>query len=156
MKHKKIILITLILLWMVIIFIFSSQVSDKSSNISGDTIRIILNKLQLTQNMNEQQINEMVENLQTPMRKIAHFSIYTVGGVLVMVFFSKLNVTSKKKIIYSLVFCAIYAVLDELHQYFVPGRSCEIRDVLIDSTGSLLGILVSYYIIKIFQKKQKI
>ncbi len=156
MKHKKIILITLILLWMVIIFIFSSQVSDKSSNISGNTIRIILNKLQLTQNMNEQQINEMVENLQTPMRKIAHFSIYTVGGVLVMVFFSKLNITSKKKIIYSLVFCAIYAVLDELHQYFVPGRSCEIRDVLIDSTGSLLGILVSYYIIKIFQKKQKI
>ena len=119
MKHKKIILITLILLWMVIIFIFSSQVSDKSSNISGNTIRIILNKLQLTQNMNEQQINEMVENLQTPMRKIAHFSIYTVGGVLVMVFFSKLNITSKKKIIYSLVFCAIYAVLDELHQYFV-------------------------------------
>ena len=156
MKHKKIILMTLILLWMVIIFIFSSQVSDKSSNISGNTIRIILNKLQLTQNMNEQQINEMVENLQTPMRKIAHFSIYTVGGVLVMVFFSKLNITSKKKIIYSLVFCAIYAVLDELHQYFVPGRSCEIRDVLIDSTGSLLGILVSYYIIKIFQKKQKI
>ena len=156
MKHKKIILITLILLWMVIIFIFSSQVSDKSSNISGNTIRIILNKLQLTQNMNEQQINEMVENLQTPMRKIAHFSIYTVGGVLVMVFFSKLNITSKKKIIYSLVFCAIYAVLDELHQYFVPGRSCEIRYVLIDSTGSLLGILVSYYIIKIFQKKQKI
>lgn len=156
MKHKKIILITLILLWMVIIFIFSSQVSDKSSNISGNTIRIILNKLQLTQNMNEQQINEMVENLQTPMRKIAHFSIYTVGGVLVMVFFSKLNITSKKKIIYSLVFCAIYAVLDELHQYFVPGRSCEIRDVLIDSTGSLLGILVSHYIIKIFQKKQKI
>ena len=156
MKHKKIILITLILLWMVIIFIFSSQVSDKSSNISGNTIRIILNKLLLTQNMNEQQINEMVENLQTPMRKIAHFSIYTVGGVLVMVFFSKLNITSKKKIIYSLVFCAIYAVLDELHQYFVPGRSCEIRDVLIDSTGSLLGILVSYYIIKIFQKKQKI
>ena len=36
---------------------------------------------------------------------------------------------------------ALYAVSDEIHQIFVPGRSCELRDILIDSAGVLVGIL---------------
>lgn len=38
---------------------------------------------------------------------------------------------------------AAYAVLDEVHQIFVPGRSCELRDVVIDSCGALLGIVLT-------------
>ena len=34
----------------------------------------------------------------------------------------------------------LYAVTDEIHQYFVPGRSCEFRDICIDSAGVLCGI----------------
>ena len=40
----------------------------------------------------------------------------------------------------ALAFCSIYAVTDELHQYFVPGRSCQVKDVMIDSSGALTGI----------------
>ena len=35
-----------------------------------------------------------------------------------------------------------YAVTDEFHQSFVPGRSCELRDVMIDSCGVLTGVLL--------------
>jgi VanZ family protein len=35
-----------------------------------------------------------------------------------------------------------YAVFDELHQIFIPGRSCQIKDMLIDSSGVLLAVLL--------------
>ena len=156
MKYKKIILIILIIIWMATIFTFSSQVSDKSSNTSGNTIRFILNKLQITKNMNEQQVDELVENLQTPIRKLAHFSVYTLGEVLFFTLFNQYKTQNKKKIIYSVVLCMLYAITDEIHQYFVPGRSCELRDVLIDTAGALLGVLIVYGISKVFSKKIKI
>ena len=37
---------------------------------------------------------------------------------------------------------ALYAVMDEIHQHFVPGRSGEITDVLIDSIGCLIGVVI--------------
>lgn len=37
-----------------------------------------------------------------------------------------------------------YAVSDELHQILVPGRSCQARDVLIDSAGVAMGILICH------------
>ena len=40
---------------------------------------------------------------------------------------------------------ALYAVTDEVHQYFVPGRSCELRDVLIDACGVAAGVAIVWY-----------
>lgn len=155
MKYKKIMLTLLIIIWMVAIFTFSSQVSDKSSNTSGNTIRFVLNKLQITKNMNEQQENELVETLQTPIRKLAHFSVYTLGGILFCILFNQYEIQNKNKIIYSLLSCMLYAITDECHQYFVPGRSCELRDVLIDSAGALLGIVTTYAILKNKKSRNK-
>lgn len=146
MKYKKIILSLLIIIWMGAIFTFSSQVSDKSSNTSGNTIRFVLNKLQITKNMNKQQENELVESLQGPVRKMAHFSVYALGGIISYMLFSQYEISNKKRIVYSLLLCMIYAITDECHQYFVPGRSCELRDILIDSSGALLGIFITHVI----------
>jgi len=56
-----------------------------------------------------------------------------------------------KKIILSLLIVTIYAVLDELHQFFVPGRICSIDDFLLDFTGIIFAFLI--YFILIFKKK---
>ena len=50
--------------------------------------------------------------------------------------------TKKQKILESLLFGAFYAGTDELHQYFVPGRSARLFDVGIDTLGVLTGILI--------------
>ena len=42
----------------------------------------------------------------------------------------------------ALAVSVVYATTDEIHQLFVPGRSGEVRDVLIDSLGALIGILI--------------
>lgn len=46
----------------------------------------------------------------------------------------------------------LYACTDELHQIFVPGRSAQFRDVLIDTLGASFGIAITYLTIKFFEK----
>ena len=63
-------------------------------------------------------------------------------------------------ITYALLFSALYATSDEIHQGFTADRSPAILDVVIDSSGALCGILFTtilfYYIFirKIINKNQ--
>lgn len=50
--------------------------------------------------------------------------------------------TKKQKILVSLLFGTFYASTDELHQYFVPGRSARLFDVGLDTLGVLTGIYI--------------
>lgn len=49
-------------------------------------------------------------------------------------------------IIFPWVLGMVYAVSDEIHQLFVEGRSCEVRDMLIDSAGVAVGVLISNWL----------
>ena len=88
--------------------------------------------------------------LQPIVRKTAHFSIYTLLGFFTMNFALTFNADKYKRGIASWGAGTLYAVTDELHQYFVPGRSCEFRDVCIDSLGVFTGIMIAILIVKIF------
>jgi VanZ family protein len=44
-----------------------------------------------------------------------------------------------------LLICLLTAMSDEFHQLYVPGRSAEVRDVLIDLAGSAVGVMVVFY-----------
>ncbi|MFQ8632799.1 MAG: VanZ family protein, partial [Intestinibacter bartlettii] len=50
----------------------------------------------------------------------------------------------------------LYAISDEIHQYFVPGRACQFRDVMIDSCGALFGIAVIVILKKMVNKIKNI
>ena len=52
------------------------------------------------------------------------------------------------KLFLSMIICVIYAYLDETHQLFVYGRTAQVLDVLIDSVGSLISMLI----IKVIKK----
>lgn len=80
-------------------------------------------------------------------RKLAHFIEYFILGILVINFITRYD----KKIIIAILLCIIYATSDEIHQIFVPGRSCQIIDIMIDSLGSIMGI----YLYKLITKKCK-
>ena len=53
------------------------------------------------------------------------------------------------------IFCALYACSDELHQYFVPGRSCKFFDVCVDSTGAFFGALLFWGIFHLREQKRE-
>jgi hypothetical protein len=71
----------------------------------------------------------------TLLRKSAHFAEYAVLGFLLL--------RAVRLRVAALTAGVAYAISDEIHQYFVPGRYASAWDVLLDSGGVLLGVLLA-------------
>lgn len=136
-QQIKIIKIILIVIWMVVIFSFSNQGGTKSSNTSQKVTKVIID---MVGNNSKAQNEQFIANLEKVIRKLAHYSIYTVGGILIMSYSYTLDKPRRQQVCESLIFGAFYAVTDELHQFFVPGRSARFFDIGIDTLGVLTGI----------------
>ena len=150
------ILIVLLLCTFYIIFGFSSQDGEESGGISKRITDFILeksakyNSLEMSE---KEQVNKRTERI---IRKIAHFSIYTLVGFLLMALFSTYeNIKRKYQIYISTIIGILYAISDEIHQSFTPGRGPKITDVFIDSLGVLFGITVILLILEIINRKNK-
>lgn len=142
---------------MATVFYFSAEPADRSQATSdGFIFKIVSIFYPKVKTMTDEQWNEFLEVLSNPVRKLAHFSIYGLMGV-----FSIMSLISYKTPKYNIrcilawLICILYAVSDEIHQFFSSGRSCEVRDVLIDSSGALIGILAITGICIIIRKRMK-
>ena len=122
---------------MIFIFVMSSFDATSSSNQSNFIVDIITSIINIKD----------IGLLSLIIRKLAHFIEYFILGILVTNFITRYD----KKIIIAILLCIIYATSDEIHQIFVPGRSCQIIDIMIDSLGSIMGI----YLYKLITKKCK-
>lgn len=127
----------LMLLWMLLIFIMSSCDATESTNQSNFIVNIITDIFKI----------ENIELLSFIIRKLAHFTEYLILGFLTINMLNKNDIS--KKYLLSILICIIYATSDEIHQIFVPGRACQIRDILIDSIGSITGV----YLYKLINTK---
>ncbi len=146
------ILIILLIGTFSIIFGFSSQDSEKSSSISRKVTEIITNPIKSIQEKTKQEKEEILDRIESIVRKIAHFSIYTVVGFLLMALFSTYKLKEMNRVSISLILGIIYASSDEIHQCFTPGRGPAVTDVIIDTMGVFLGILLVMLVIKIYEK----
>lgn len=155
---KKTIFAVLLVLWMGFIFSMSCENAEESSNTSGQTIKVVLSTVPEFEKQPEEVKVNIIEELQFIVRKSAHFIGYMILGILASGLILQYENINKK---YPLAFliCVIYAISDEIHQLFVPGRAGQVRDVLIDSAGSFLGIIIVMTFEKLlikFNKKHKI
>ena len=143
-KKARIILISLLVLWMSVIFIMSAQPAEESSQLSGGIVSSLIAAIcRNFDTLSAQQQLEITNIVTFIVRKTAHFSEYFVLGVLVSLIattFNKLNY--KLRFGLSIAFCVLYAASDELHQYFVPGRACRLTDICIDATGGAIAVLL--------------
>lgn len=144
----------LLVSWMGLIFWFSSKNSTESSATSGGLLNWLINIFY-------RDFDLLTEAKQTAfltvatvwIRKGAHAFIYMILGV-----FAFLNVASLRKIrllvrlFMGWGFCILYAVSDEWHQTFISGRSGEIRDIIIDSLGALIGLLFCLFFVGLFSR----
>lgn len=73
-------------------------------------------------------------------RKNAHFFIYLLLGIIVSAALIRLGVPGYRNLELALLICVLFAITDEVHQLYVPGRGAQASDVLIDSAGACLGI----------------
>ena len=83
------------------------------------------------------------EHTQLVVRKLAHFSIYAALGFCLYRGILPFAPKPSHCFWLALFLCFAYACSDEIHQLFIVGRSGQFTDVLLDSTGATVGILVS-------------
>lgn len=148
MLIKRIILTTILILWIVLIFTFSHQNGTKSESTSDNFVEVIIDKVNL--NMTEEEQDKFIIDTRVIVRKTAHFTIYFVLGILSYLTLKSYNL--KRAALFSIILTLIYAITDELHQLFITDRSSSIIDVLIDFSGSLTGIAIMYLIFKLINK----
>lgn len=128
-----------VVLTMLMIFIFSEENAEKSTQTSSSVIENVLDIV-----MPKEEITpEVVKKYQFPFRKAAHFGIYMLLGFCLA---NAFDATIRKKWYFSypsaIILGAFYAVLDEWHQNFSDGRGPSAKDVLIDSAGIVVGVLI--------------
>ncbi len=136
MKKKQIDWI-LVIAWMLLIFIFSSQAGEVS-NENNKFVIYIFNLLGLDLNSIFGTLSDFI------VRKAAHFTEYFILYVLLYRAINTKKNTSIKVFIGVILIVFLYACSDELHQAFVPGRGPAFRDVLVDTCGGLMAFLIMY------------
>nr|WP_199798538.1 VanZ family protein [Clostridium tetani] len=142
---KKVFKYILVIVWMVIIFKFSSDPGEISDGKSGLIVEVI-NSLGI--NMS----SVLGECANFIIRKTAHMGEYFILTLLLIVSLKE-DFNLEKNCWISILITFLYACSDEIHQRFVPGRCGQFSDVLIDLFGGILAI----FIVKVVNnfKKQK-
>ena len=151
----RIILIFLIITNCIVIFKFSSEQSEQSDKSSGRIVDTIVENHPKMKKLSQKEKEIKKQEIVFPVRKMAHFSVYTCLGILLYLFMKTFEISNRKKVLISIGLAFIYACSDEIHQLFVGGRSGEFRDVLIDSCGAGFGIFVVWIICEIYKKIKK-
>lgn len=123
-----------------VIFMFSSQDSDESGAVS-DFVSYIISKM-LSPILPE----SVMDFILTYIRKIAHSTIYFLLGIFTGLSAAETSLKMRRLplcLLAAWLICILYAVSDEFHQSFTPGRCQSPRDVMIDSAGALAAIAIA-------------
>lgn len=129
------------------IFKFSSE-RDTVSTRRSDGIIIRTCEFFMGRQLNDKERKMCVEKYVVYVRKAAHFTLYFILGLAYISLLKEFNLDDKKLLIYTIIFVFIYACSDEFHQLFVPGRSGEFMDVIIDTTGGVFASFI-YTVFKV-------
>lgn len=126
----------LFLVWALVIFKFSSEVSSISSSRSDLIVAYI-----------QQAGSSLPQDILTFLtRKAAHTIAYFIFGIMAYNVIRHYKLPPRRAILVSSAIVFTYALSDEFHQIFVPGRSGELRDVLIDTIAGIVAVVLTYVI----------
>jgi len=152
-KIKEIINIVVIILWLVIIFLFSAQNGTESESVSSEVIIKTVETI-TREELTTSEKENLVKKVLFPVRKSAHFFLYFVLAIIVFTFCLKKFKMTRKSFIITILFCFLYSITDEIHQLFVVGRTSRILDIFIDTIGATISTLIYYGIYQIIKKKR--
>lgn len=169
-----------IIICMSIIFIFSSMPSEesneKSKTIIKETIEII-NQIPVSKqngslsqtesnntekgtetikenNDQTQKEEQLIEKLNKPLRKCMHATEYLILSILILKWLRNYDIKKWKAIVVSVITSFLYACTDEFHQLFVAGRTSQFTDVLIDTSGAIIGAIIFSILMAIISKSK--
>ncbi|MDO4963056.1 MAG: VanZ family protein [bacterium] len=141
-KKRILIKILLIIIWMIIIFLFSNQPNSSAST------KIVIGQV-ITTATKTPINNNHINIINFFIRKLAHITEYFILAILVINLIKEYTNKYKYIFIFTLFICFIYAITDEIHQAFVFNRTSSIYDAFID----VIGVLIYLLIYKLTRKK---
>ena len=144
----KIIKHILLILWCLLIFFFSNENGEVSAGRSQSITNNTITAYEKVFDKEVKNRKKVHDNLEVVIRKTTHFVLYFILGVLTFLCLKEYNLDLRKQIIYSVIFCFLYAVSDEVHQIFTSDRGPRALDVLIDTLGSTTSITIISLIMK--------
>ena len=136
---KKFIYIVLALVVLSSIYYLSSMNNKETNSLSKG---IVYKSIELVEHITHKEYDKksIVNKLNKPIRKCAHFTLFLILGVCIYLLLNSFNISNR--FIISIVLCFVFAILDETHQIFTSGRTPLLLDILIDSMGSIVGIVI--------------
>lgn len=134
--------------WMALIFGFSAQSGEESGGLSALIAQPITDAIAAWQGVED--TAALYLQVDGFIRSTAHFSEYAVLGCLLTMALHHFGV-QWRWLPWGLG--VVYAILDEWHQSFSPGRVCDPKDVLVDACGVLSGVLLTHWLIKLWREK---
>lgn len=151
-NHAKYLALAVTLAIMVLIFFFSSQPGETSYQLSGAVADTV-------QHSKVSAITPSwfsAQNFNANIRKWAHVYIYCALGVsmAVTVHLWTRRIALWQQGLLAAALCTLYAMSDEIHQYFVPARAMLLADVGIDAFGFLPCIALTCIIIWLLQRRK--
>ncbi len=156
-RWKAVLCIILAILQMSYIFVMSAQDSEDSSVVSAFVSKIVG---QFTvgdfRDKTKEEQDDIVSAIDSPLREAAHFIEYTILGVLLFlsIYYSYYQRWKMRSyLLISFGIGLLYAVSDEIHQIFVPGRAFELFDIGVDAAGALTGGLLVCGILYMVKKR---
>ncbi len=161
---SRFILWGLVAFWLVVIFYFSSQTGLESAALSDDVakkifvgavkvksvvaVRPVVEKEVSSRSEKSVQRERAVAKMSfySDTRDFAHCVLYFVLGFLFFIALKNHGICSWKVFLWTILFCVVISIGDELHQNFVPGRGAELNDLLRDLVGSVFGGLLGWFV----------
>ena len=134
---------------MAMIFFFSTESAEKSDSTSGIISGRVADIIQPGWRKMEEEARLLFYNeVQFAVRKTAHFSEFFLLGASMLLCLESWISGEKRNRLYSWMGGTIWALLDEIHQGTVAGRSSEITDIFLDSFGTASGVVITYLIMR--------
>ena len=157
LSKRQIVFLVLSVLFAVMIFCFSArngvESTEDSYTVGMEFGRIIHPDFK---NWPEEAQLAFAAKVDHPIRKLAHATEYAVFAMLLCGVWLDARRKRKLSALFAWGTATMYAATDEFHQLFVPGRSGQAKDVLLDSCGAAVGVLILMFaatLIRFIRKK---
>ena len=142
---------------MIILFNLSAQTRAQSASLSGSiTKEVIKFFYKDIDSLPKEELASIMSAIHVFIRKAAHFTAYFFMGVFSLIAMHTYNCKRKIKVAVCLAVGLAYAIFDELHQLFVPGRGPGVFDVALDFFGCASGALVVLLVIFHYERRKKL
>lgn len=161
MKSKRILvlriaIVVLCLLWQGVIYGFSEENSTKSGGRSQGICESIAGfVLRGEEGVTDEDVTALADRIEPPLRSMAHTFCFSVLGGLYFLLFASFGFVGIPRYALSAGCAFLYAVSDEIHQFFVPGRSMQLVDICVDTLGALLAVSVLSFVFHLALKRRK-